>query len=82
MGFCVVYLFKKYMQVQIVFNLSDLTRFVACGVHTERLSCVNWSNRLESVDLNFFTNNVCVSFKIDFESGKPEIESTETRLVD
>jgi hypothetical protein len=42
------------MQAQIVFNLSDLTRFVACGVHTESLPCVNWSNRLESVDLKVF----------------------------
>jgi len=46
------------MQVQIVFNLTDLTRFVACGVHTERLSCVNWSNRLENGDLNFFQPTV------------------------
>ena len=71
------------MQVQIVFNLSDLIRSAACGVHTYNLPCVNRTNRLESVDLNFvFTNSVCVSFKIDFEPGKPEIESTEKRLAD
>jgi hypothetical protein len=43
-----------------VFNLSDLTRFVACGVHTGNLPCVNWRNRLESVDLNFFFYKQCL----------------------
>jgi hypothetical protein len=42
---------------------------------------LSWSNRLESVDLNFFFfYKQC--FGINFESGSPENRSTETKLVD